>query len=457
MTFEVSGLLSGWSNLALAIVLAATGLLFLAVGWSIAALRARGRMAVCAAMLEERGRALERAGEQRDAALADSRTLAERVAALRTALDAERRQSGEKLGLLAEARQQLADQFRALAAEVLDEKSRAAGERHREQLGQLLEPLQQRLAEFRSRVDEVYEREGRDRAALGEQVRQLMSLNRQLSDDAHALTRALKGQVKAQGAWGELILERVLEAAGLRRGSEYELQVSMVDGEGRRLQPDAVVRLPEDRLVVVDAKVSLLAWNAHVNAADDAERGQAMRRHVESLRGHVKGLATRAYEQLHGARSPDFVVMFVPVEAAFSAAVAHDDALWQEAWQRNVLIVGPASLLFVVRTVAQLWRQARQDRNAREIAERGAELYDRFVSFAADLDKLGERLRQAGESYDSAWSRLATGRGNLVRQAEMLRELGVKPSKTLPAEVRERALEDDVADSVPSGPTRTGG
>lgn len=451
MTIDITGVLSGWPAPVLAFALLLAAALIFAAGWAIAALRARGRLAGCLATLDERSRALERASEQRDAAQADSRALAERVAGLRAALDAERRQSGEKLRLLAEARQQLADQFRALAAEVLDERSRAVGDRHRDQLGQLLEPLQQRLAEFRSRVDEVYEREGRDRAALGEQVRQLMSLNRQLSDDAHALTRALKGQVKAQGAWGELILERVLEAAGLRRGSEYELQVSLVDDEGRRLQPDAVLRLPEDRLLVVDAKVSLVAWNAHVNAGDDAERGEAMRRHVESLRGHVKGLAGRNYEQLHGARSPDFVIMFVPVEAAFSAAVAQDDALWQEAWQRNVLIVGPASLLFVVRTVAQLWRQARQDRNAREIAERGAELYDRFVSFAADLEKLGDRLRQARESYDSAWSRLANGRGNLVRQAEMLRELGVKPSKTLPTETLERAFEEEGDGEAPGG------
>jgi DNA recombination protein RmuC len=418
-------------------------------GLAVAALSARGRLASCLATLDERSRALESAIERRDAAIADARSLAERTAGLRAALDAERRQSGEKLRVLAEARQQLADQFRALAAEVLDEKARAVGERHREQLGAVLEPLQQRLAEFRSRVDEVYEREGRDRAALGEQVRQLMALNRQLSDDAGALTRALAGQVKAQGAWGELILERVLEAAGLRRGSEYELQVSLEDDEGRRLQPDAIIRLPEERVLVLDAKASLRAWTDAVNADDEAVRQAALRRHLESIRSHVRGLAGRNYEQLHGVRSPDFVVMFVPIEAAFSAAMAVDDALWQEAWQRNVLIVGPASLLFVVRTVAQLWRQSRQERNAQEIAARGAELYDRFVGFVADLEKLGDRLRQARDSYDSAWSRLANGRGNLVRQAEMLRELGVKPSKSLDAQLVAGALDAGAAQAAP--------
>ncbi|MFA7666111.1 MAG: DNA recombination protein RmuC [Burkholderiaceae bacterium] len=411
--------------------LASAAILLVGFGWAFATLVARGRLAACAALLDERSRTLDAALERGAAAQADARGLAERMAGLRAALDAEKRQSGEKLRLLAEAREQLADQFRALAAEVLDDKARAVGERHREQLGQLLEPLQQRLSEFRSRVDEVYEREGRDRAALGEQVRQLMALNRQLSDDAGALTRALSGQVKTQGAWGELILERVLEAAGLRRGSEYDLQVAMQDGSGQRQQPDAILRLPEERVLVIDAKASLRAWTAWVEAVDETTREQAMRRHLDSVRAHVRGLAERRYEQLHGVRSPDFVVMFVPIEAAFSVAMARDEALWHEAWQRNVLIVGPASLLFVVRTVAQLWRQARQDRNAREIAARGAQLYDRFVSFVDELEKVGERLRQAQISYDGAWSKLSTGRGNLVRQAELLRELGVKPAKAL--------------------------
>lgn len=422
-------------------------------GCLLAWLIARSQLAVASALLDERSRTLEQVGEFRDAALADAKALAERAAALRTALDAERRQSANSLRLMSEAREQLAVQFRALAGEVLEEKSRVVGDRHREQLGQLLEPLQQRLAEFRGRVDEVYEREGKDRAALAEQVRHLMTLNQQLSQDALDLTRALKGQSKAQGTWGELILERVLVAAGLRRGHEFELQVSMADDEGRRLQPDAVIRMPEDRVLVIDAKVSLTAWEAHVNAEDEAARAEAMRRHIESMRSHLRGLAERGYEHLHGSCSPDFVVMFVPIEAAFSAAVGHDQSLWQEAWQRNVLIVGPASLLFVVRIVSQLWRQVQQDRNAQEIAARGADLYDRFVAFVADLEKLGERLRQARESWDQAYNRLATGRGNLVRRAEQLRDLGVKPSKTLGRETVARAQTDEEPQSKPSDRT----
>lgn len=427
---------SGW-------VLCATLLATFVGGYIIAWLIARSRLEVARARLEERSRALEQAAEGRDAALADAKGLAERTAALRTALDAERRQSAISLRLMGEAREQLAIQFRALASEVLDEKSRAVSDRHSEQLGQLLEPLQQRLAEFRGRVDEVYEREGKDRAALAEQVRHLMTLNQQLSQDALDLTRALKGQNKAQGTWGELILERVLVAAGLRRGHEFDMQVSMSDREGHRLQPDAVIRMPEDRVLVVDAKLSLVAWEAHVNADDEEARSEAMRRHVASMRRHLRGLAERRYENLHGASSPDFVVMFVPIEAAFSAAVGHDESLWQEAWQRNVLIVGPASLMFVLRIVSQLWRQLQQDRNAQEIAACGADLYDRFVGFVADIEKLGDRLRQARESWEQAHTRLATGRGNLVKRAEQLRDLGVKPSKALCREAVERARADE--------------
>ncbi len=450
MSIELLEIWNGSRGAILAILL----LVAFAAGWGGASLLARARRASLVTLVDERSRALERALDQLEAAQADATLLAERSATLRTALDAERRHAAEKLKLLAEAREQLAAQFRALAGEVLDEKARSVGERHREQLGQLLEPLQQRLAEFRGRVDEVYEREGKDRAALAEQVRQLMTLNDRLSREAGDLARALKSQSKMQGAWGELVLERVLEAAGLRRGEEFEMQLSFTAEGGRRLQPDAVIRMPDDRVLVVDAKVSLLAWDGHVNAEDDAQRGQALRRHLDSMRAHLRGLAERGYERLHGARSPDFVVMFVPIESAFSAAVAHDQTLWQEAWQRNVLIVGPASLLFVVRTVAQLWRQSRQDRNAREIAERGAELYDRFTAFVGDVERIGDRLRQARESWDSAYSRLATGRGNLVRQAERLRELGVKPSKSLPAATIERSIAGDEHDDDTGGEPR---
>lgn len=364
--------------------------------------------------------------------LEENRRLAERQAALGQELETERRAAAEKLRLLEEARQQLTEQFRNLANDILEEKSRRFTEQNQNELGSLLEPLKLRLAEFQRKVEEAYVNEGKDRTALAEQVRQLMALNQTLSREARQLTEALKGSSKTQGTWGELVLERVLEASGLRRGEEYEVQVSHTDGEGRRLQPDVVIRLPEGRHLVIDAKVSLNAYEDYVTAEDEERRQAALRRHLDSVRAHMKGLSQRRYEVLYGVGSLDFVLLFVPIEPAFMLAVTHDRDLFMDAWQRNVLLVSPSTLLFVVRTVAHLWRQEQQNQNAQEIARRGAELYDKFAGFVADLQALGQRLEQARSEYDKAMGKLTTGRGNLLRRAESLRELGVKPGKNLP-------------------------
>ncbi|MDD3433456.1 MAG: DNA recombination protein RmuC [Tepidiphilus sp.] len=365
-------------------------------------------------------------------ALEESRGLAERQAALAQELEAERRAAAEKLRLLEDARQQLSEQFKNLANDILEEKSRRFTEQNQNELGALLEPLKLRLAEFQRKVEEAYVTEGKDRSALAEQVRQLMALNQTLSQEARQLTQALKGSSKTQGTWGELVLERVLEASGLRRGEEYEVQVAHTDGEGRRQQPDVVIRLPEGRHLVIDAKVSLNAYEAYVAAENDGERQDALKRHLDSVRSHLKGLSQKRYEQLYGVSSLDFVLLFVPIEPAFMLAVTHDRDLFMDAWQRNVLLVSPSTLLFVVRTVAHLWRQEQQNQNAQEIAKRGAELYDKLAGFVADLQALGQRLEQARSEYDKAMGKLATGKGNLLRRAESLRELGVKPGKNLP-------------------------
>jgi len=364
--------------------------------------------------------------------LEENRRLAERQAALTQELEAERRAAAAKLRLLEDARQQLTEQFKNLANEILEEKSRRFTDQNQAQLAGLLEPLKMRLTEFQRKVEEAYVNEGKDRTALAEQVRQLMALNQTLSREARQLTEALKGSSKTQGTWGELVLERVLEASGLRRGEEYEVQVSHTDGEGRRLQPDVVIRLPEGRHLVIDAKVSLNAYEDYTAATDENARQAALKRHLDSVRTHMKGLSQRRYEELYGVGSLDFVLLFVPIEPAFMLAVTHDRDLFMDAWQRNVLLVSPSTLLFVVRTVAHLWRQEQQNQNAQEIARRGAELYDKFAGFVADLQALGQRLEQARSEYDKAMGKLATGKGNLLRRAESLRELGVKPGKNLP-------------------------
>lgn len=354
------------------------------------------------------------------------------IARLETELAAERRQSIEKLQMLQAAREDLSNQFKNLANEILEEKSKKFSEQNKSSLGELLEPLKTRLSQFQGKVEEVYVQEGKDRTALAEQVKQLMELNRLLSDDAKNLTSALKGSVKTQGNWGELILERVLEASGLRKGQEYVVQQSHTQEDNSRLQPDVVIYLPERRHLVVDSKVSLVAYDAFAAAETDADREAAVKQHLESVRKHMKGLSDKNYQALYGIESLDFVLMFVPIEPAFMAAVTHDRGLFMEAWQKNVLLVSPSTLLFVVRTVAHLWRQEAQSRNAQDIANRGAELYDKFVGFVKDFESIGDRIRQAQQDYDAAHVKLRSGRGNVIRQAEMLKELGVKPAKNLP-------------------------
>jgi len=379
---------------------------------------------------------LELAGQSekslREQAEAQVSRLKAELADLGARFEAEKNQSEEKLALLKNAKEDLSNQFKSLANDILEEKSKRFAEQNQASLGTLLEPLKTRLQEFQGKVEEVYVKEGKDRSALAEQVRQLMELNNVLSEDAKNLTRALKGSSKAQGNWGELILERVLEASGLRKGEEYDVQESHTREDGSRAQPDVVVHLPEDRHLVVDAKVTLTAYEEYASAEEEADRQAALSRHLASVRSHIKGLSERNYQDLYGLKSLDFVLMFVPIEPAFMVAVTQDKDLFMDAWQKNVLLVSPSTLLFVVRTVAHLWRQEAQNRNAQEIAKRGAELYDKLVGFVEDMDSLGTRLKQAQKDYDGAMNKLSSGRGNVIRQADMLKQLGVKPAKSLP-------------------------
>jgi len=366
------------------------------------------------------------------------------IAGLNTQLTQERSQNGEKIALLQSARDELTSQFKNLANEILEEKSKRFSEQNQQSLGQLLEPLKSRLQEFQGKVEQVYVQEGKDRSALAEQVRQLMELNRTVSQEANNLTRALKGSNKTQGNWGELILERVLETAGLRKGEEFDVQESHTTGDGKRLQPDVVLHLPEDRHLVIDAKATLVAYEDYANAEDDKHREAALKRHLDAVRAHIKGLSDKNYQDLYGLKSLDFVLMFIPIEPAFMLAVTHDRELFMDAWNKNVLLVSPSTLLFVVRTVASLWRQEAQNRNAQEIAKRGAELYDKLSGFVEDMESLGNRLKQAQDNYDTAFGKLYKGKGNAIRQAEMLKKLGVKPNKSLPNSLVDSA--NDAAD-----------
>jgi len=365
------------------------------------------------------------------------------VTELRTRMEGEKEAAQEKLALLMEAKTTLSDQFKSLATEILEEKSKRFAEQNQATIGQLLEPLKAQLSEFKGKVEEVYVQEGKDRSALSEQVKQLLELNHTLSSDAKNLTSALKGSAKTQGTWGELILERVLELSGLRRGHEYHVQESQIREDGSRAQADVVINLPEERRLVVDAKVSLVAYESHIAAETDEARALAIRRHLESVKAHIKGLSSKQYQTLYGLKSLDFVLMFIPIEPAFMMAVTHDNALFMEAWDKNVLLVSPSTLLFVVRTVAHLWRQEQQTKNSQDIAKRGAELYDRLVGFVEDLQTVGTHLGRAQTAFELAQKKLAVGKGNVIRQAEMLKELGVKPSKALPSSLVDMSITDD--------------
>ncbi len=352
----------------------------------------------------------------------------------------EQARAAERVALLEQTQATMGERFRALAQETLELSTRRLQEQSQAGLSVLLDPLRQRLTDFQKKVEDVYVDESKERSALRQHLESLLRLNQTLSDDARRLTSALRGSVKQQGNWGELILERVLEASGLRKGHEYLVQDAQRGEEGQRLQPDVVIQLPESRKLVVDAKLSLIAYERFAQAEDDSAREAALRDHLGSVRAHMRGLSDKRYQTLYGP-SLDFVLMFVPIEPAFMVAVTHDAELFADAWERNVLLVSPSTLLFVVRTVAHLWRQEAQTRNAQDIARRGAELYDRLCGFVTDLEAVGQRLDGAQKSWIDARRKLSEGKGNVIRQAEMLRELGVKPSRQLPTALVDAALE----------------
>ena len=347
----------------------------------------------------------------------------------------------QRLNDLQGSRDELRAQFAELAGKIFDEREQRFAQTSNERLGQLLDPLKERIQSFEKRVEETYQQEARERFSLGKELERLQQLNLRLSDEATNLTRALKGQ-KTQGNWGELILERVLEHAGLEKGREYQTQVSLKGPDGERFQPDVLIMLPGDKQVVVDSKVSLTAYQQYVSADDDVIGQAALKQHVLSLRNHVKGLAGKDYKRLEGLHSLDFVLLFVPIEAAFSAALQAEPNLFQEAFDRNIVIVSPTTLLATLRVIDSLWKQERQSQNAREIAERAGWLYDKFVLFIQDLDEVGNRLQQLDKAYAAARNKLTEGRGNLVSRSEQLKLLGARASKSLPTELLERAMAD---------------
>lgn len=330
-------------------------------------------------------------------------------------------------------------EFEAAAAKLLDEKTKKFTDHNKEQVDALLHPLRQQIKEFRERVDTVHKGDTEDRASLKTQIEQLRQLNTRITDEARALTSALKGQSQARGAWGELVLERLLESSGLRAGEDYVTQSSLTNEAGRRVRPDIILRLPDQRHLVIDSKVSLVAYEQAANASEPDVRATALKAHAAAVRRHVDELSGKRYEDAGELHTPDYVLMFVPIEPAFTAALEADANLYEWAFDRRVILVTTPTLLATLKTVASLWKQDRQAQNAQEIAKRGGLLYDKFVGLYQDLEAIGTHLQRAQSSYDDVRGKLKHGRGNLLRQVETLRELDVKTSKSLP-------VSDDIGD-----------
>ena len=336
-----------------------------------------------------------------------------------------------------------AKEFENLANRILEDKSKKFTEQNETQLKNILDPLKDRIRDFEKRVNETHNESAIERSALKEQLSIMSKMNQRMSEEAMNLTKALKGDSKKQGNWGELILEKVLEKSGLTKGREYDVQQSFTLDDGSRLQPDVIIRLPDSKNLIVDSKVSLVAYERYVASDDDDKAAQELhlKDHINSIRAHIKGLSGKNYQNLYGIGSPDFVLLFIPIEPAFILSISSDNDLYNDAFDKNVVLVSPTTLLATLRTIANVWKQEYQSQNAMEIARQGADMYDKFVAFTEDLIKVGKLMDDSKKTYSEAMNKLYDGKGNLVRRAENMKKLGVKASKQLPQGLVDRAEE----------------
>lgn len=427
-----------------------SALVGLALGFLVAQLLASRRVSDLkaeAAASQSRAVQLGESAGKTEADLADERRrneeLTERAVAAETACANLEDRLAEEATRLAEVQTQFRTEFENLANRILEEKSVKLLSQNQENLSQILDPLRQRLGEFRDRIETIHTADVESTAALREQLLQLKELNRQMSDEASALTRALKGESKTQGSWGELILERILEKSGLQKGVEYETQASFQSEDGARFFPDVIIRLPENRHLVVDAKVSLTAYERFVNSDTDSARHAALREHAGSVRRHVEELSRKDYPSLPDLQSPDFVLMFIPVEPALHLALQQDGALFGDAFERNVVLVSSSTLLITLRAIESVWRRQKQTLNALEIARQAGNLHDQFVLFVESLQDIGQRIEQARASYEQALGRLSTGKGNLVRRTMELQKLGARAEKQISPAIVQRAEDEE--------------
>jgi DNA recombination protein RmuC len=382
-----------------------------------------------------------------------SRTISERtseVVQLNGALATERERNRGLLERLEEQKAELEQlqarmttEFENIANRLLTQRGKELNEQQQEKLGIIVKPLQDRIREFEEQVRKAYETEGRERHLLKSEIGKLVEQNQRLSLDADNLTKALKGDSQAQGAWGEMILDKLLESSGLVKGQEYSMQESTTLADGTRLRPDAVIFMPDEKNLIIDSKVSLLHYEQFSSQSDEGERQRLLKLHVESLRAHAKGLGGKDYTKLYGVQSVDFVLMFVPLEPAFLLALRERPEIFQEAYDRQVVMVTHTTLMATLRTVHGIWKNERVSRNHMEIADRAGALYEKFVGFTEDLIKVGQQMDTAKRSYSDAMGKLSEGRGNLVRQVELIKQLGAKTNKSVNTNLLTRALANE--------------
>ena len=373
--------------------------------------------------------------------LANNRVLEEK-------LSSQQQQFESQLKLLQDAKQILTQEFENLANRIFDEKQTKFSAQSKEALEVSLSPLRRDIGDFRKQVESVYDKENADRNKLVGQISELQKQTMQISADAVSLANALRGDNKAQGNWGEFVLEKLLEDSGLTNGREYDTQVALKGEDGRRRNPDVVIHLPEGRDIVIDAKVSLVDYERYFHAEDEDTKQQCLNQHLASLKAHIRGLSDKDYESLEGVNSLDFVLIFIPVESAFMLALDQAPDMMRDAYDRGIIVVSPSTLMVTLRTIKNLWRYADQNRNAQVIADKAGGLYDQFVLYIEALEDVGRHLDKSREVWDTAHKRLVSGRGNLVRRSEELKKLGAKAKKSIPDNVRSIASQQDVLADV---------
>ncbi len=352
-------------------------------------------------------------------------------AILHTRFEEQNRFNAKSMELLDEAKSALSQQFETVAHQIFEQKNRSFEATHNKQIELLLKPFREQINNFSKQTQHHYENEAKERHLLKDEIGRLKELNLRISQDALNLTQALRGDNKMQGNWGEVVLERILEESGLREGHEYEIQTSHRDSDGKLLRPDVLVHLPQGREIIIDSKVSLVAYETFMSSDDPQMKTNALKQHIASIEAHVKGLSNKRYEALERVHTLDFVLLFMPIEGAFLLALEQDGGFFRRAYDHNIIIVSPSTLLVTLRTIEHIWRRERQEENAKEIAKKAEDLYDKFVGFVEDMNRIGEQIDKSRETYDDAMNKLVSGRGNLVRRVEMIKELGLKPKKQL--------------------------